>query len=52
MHKFGDIRPGQTPRRDRDEETVEQLDDCLEKRAAAKAEEHCHDVKKDGKQKA
>lgn len=38
MDKYGVVNTGYTPKR-ANEETVEQLDDCLEKRAADAAEE-------------
>lgn len=38
MDKFGVIREGQTPPRNPNEKTVEELDESLEKKAAERAE--------------
>jgi len=48
MDKFGAIMPGYTPPRKENEQTAEQLDNCLEKQAADVAEQRCS---KEGKSK-
>ncbi len=50
MDKFGAIMPGYTPPRDAQEKTTEQLDNCLEKKAADVAEQRCSKESKEAKE--